>query len=68
MTTEALLPTNQTSLEAALAQVMRPTVDPDVIRTLWDADRCPAPSCRGSLGRSRSTDGSWRSPKRRDAS
>ena len=41
MTTEALLPTNQTSLEAALAQVMRPSVDPDVIRTLWDADRCP---------------------------
>lgn len=42
MTIEALLPTNQTSLEAALAQVMRPSVDPKVIRTLWDADRCPA--------------------------
>ncbi|KWB41702.1 phage tail protein [Burkholderia cepacia] len=42
MTTEALLPTNQTSLEAALAQVLRPSVDPNVIRTLWDADRCPA--------------------------
>ncbi|QCU54391.1 phage tail protein I [Burkholderia pseudomallei] len=42
MTTEALLPTNQTSLEAALAQVMRPSVDPNVIRTLWDADHCPA--------------------------
>ncbi|WP_257835018.1 phage tail protein I [Burkholderia glumae] len=42
MTIEALLPANQTSLEAALAQVMRPEVDPDLIRTLWDADRCPA--------------------------
>lgn len=42
MTTEALLPTNQTPLEAALAQVMRPSVDPDLIRTLWDADRCHA--------------------------
>ncbi|KGE08539.1 phage tail protein I [Burkholderia gladioli] len=42
MTTEPLLPANQTSLEAALAQVMRPSVEPDVIRTLWDADRCPS--------------------------
>lgn len=36
-----LLPSNQTPLEAALAHVMRPSVDPDVIKTLWDADRCP---------------------------
>ncbi|WP_414451510.1 phage tail protein I [Burkholderia sp. 22PA0099] len=42
MTIERLLPTNQTSLEAALAQVLRPSIDPDVIRTLWDADRCPS--------------------------
>ncbi|WP_176000636.1 phage tail protein I [Burkholderia vietnamiensis] len=42
MTYEPLLPSNQTPLEAALARVMRPTVDPEVLRTLWDADRCPA--------------------------
>ncbi|ENG0236324.1 phage tail protein I [Burkholderia multivorans] len=41
MTPEPLLPSNQTPLEAALARVMRPTVQPEVLRTLWDADRCP---------------------------
>jgi phage tail P2-like protein len=39
---DALLPSNQTKLEAALAAVMVPRVDPDILRTLWDADRCPA--------------------------
>ncbi|CAE6810733.1 hypothetical protein R69658_05389 [Paraburkholderia aspalathi] len=39
---DALLPANQTPLEAALATVMAPRVDPEVLRTLWDADRCPA--------------------------
>ncbi|MBU9373614.1 phage tail protein I [Burkholderia multivorans] len=38
---EPLLPSNQTPLEAALARVMRPSVDPEILRTLWDADRCP---------------------------
>ncbi|KVC61641.1 phage tail protein, partial [Burkholderia ubonensis] len=42
MKREALLPANQTPLEAALAKVMRPSVDPEILRTLWDADRCPA--------------------------
>lgn len=42
MMSEPLLPANQTSLEAALAKVMRPSVDPEILRTLWDADRCPA--------------------------
>lgn len=41
MTHEPLLPSNQTPLEAALARVMRPSVDPEILRTLWDADRCP---------------------------
>jgi phage tail P2-like protein len=39
---DALLPSNQTPLEAALAAVMAPRVDPEILRTLWDADRCPA--------------------------
>jgi phage tail P2-like protein len=38
---EPLLPANQTPLEAALARVLRPSVDVEVLRTLWDADRCP---------------------------
>ncbi|OXI76697.1 phage tail protein I [Burkholderia sp. MS389] len=41
MTCEPLLPSNQTPLEAALARVLRPSVDPEILRTLWDADRCP---------------------------
>ena len=39
---EPLLPANQTPLEAALARVMEPKVDPEILRTLWDADRCPS--------------------------
>ncbi|ORC47102.1 phage tail protein I [Burkholderia sp. A27] len=39
---DALLPANQTPLETALAIVMAPRVDPEILRTLWDADRCPA--------------------------
>jgi phage tail P2-like protein len=38
---DALLPSNQTPLEAALAVVMVPKVDPEILRSLWDADRCP---------------------------
>ena len=38
---DALLPANQTPLETALATVMAPQVNPEVLRTLWDADRCP---------------------------
>jgi phage tail P2-like protein len=41
MMREPLLPSNQTPLEAALACVMRPSVAPEILRTLWDADRCP---------------------------
>ncbi|KVC87938.1 phage tail protein [Burkholderia ubonensis] len=41
MKREPLLPANQTPLEAALATVMRASVDPEILRTLWDADRCP---------------------------
>ncbi|VCM19316.1 phage tail protein I [Burkholderia pseudomallei] len=39
---ERLLPSNQTPLEAALARVLRPSVDPEILRTLMDVDRCPA--------------------------
>lgn len=42
MVSEPLLPSNQTPLEAALAKVLRPSVDDEIVRTLWDADRCPA--------------------------
>lgn len=38
---DALLPSNQTPLESALATVMVPNVAPEILRTLWDADRCP---------------------------
>ncbi|MCX4139360.1 phage tail protein I [Paraburkholderia sp. SEWSISQ10-3 4] len=38
---DALLPANQTPLETALATVMAPQVDSEVLRTLWSADRCP---------------------------
>lgn len=38
---DPLLPMNQTPLEAALARATVPRVSPDVIATLWDADRCP---------------------------
>ncbi|MEJ0003466.1 MAG: phage tail protein I [Pararobbsia sp.] len=38
---DALLPANQTPLETALAIVMQPKVDPEILRTLWDADLCP---------------------------
>lgn len=37
-----LLPPNRTPLEAALADTLTLGLDPSVIRTLWDADRCPA--------------------------
>lgn len=36
-----LLPSNQTPLEAAIASATEPRVSPDVIATLWDAERCP---------------------------
>lgn len=39
---DPLLPPNQTRLEAALARAMRPTVDPEVIRHLWNPWKCPA--------------------------
>ena len=38
---EPLLPANHTPLEAALAAVLAPGVDTEILRTLWDADRCP---------------------------
>lgn len=36
-----MLPSNQTPLEAAIASATEPRVSPDVIATLWDAERCP---------------------------
>ncbi|MBI3143824.1 MAG: phage tail protein I, partial [Pseudogulbenkiania sp.] len=37
-----LLPPNRTALEAALADILTIDLDPSVIRTLWDSDRCPS--------------------------
>lgn len=41
--TSALLPPNQTMLETALANASAMPHTPEVLRLLWDAQRCPLP-------------------------